>query len=100
MNWSGEPKVLRTPRTSIVNSWLWAVVALQTGLLACAVISVRHKLAESIVAMEMASLVGVLSIVLLAEGFGEPSWIDLALALALLSFPGALLFLAFFERWR
>jgi multisubunit Na+/H+ antiporter MnhF subunit len=83
-----------------VNPWLWAEIVLWTGLLACAVISLRGKLAESIVAMEMASLIGAIAIAMLSQGFGEPSWIDLALALALLSFPGGLLFLIFVERWR
>lgn len=83
-----------------MDPWLWAVVVLQAGLLACGMISIRGKLNEAVVAMEMASLVGAISIALLAQGYGDPSYMDLALALSLMSFAGALLFLTYFERWR
>jgi multisubunit Na+/H+ antiporter MnhF subunit len=83
-----------------VNPWLLSVIVLQSGLIICAWICVRGTLPESIVAMEMSSLIGVISIAMLAEAVGRPAWFDLAIALALVSVPGALLFLAFLERWR
>ncbi len=83
-----------------MNPWIAAVIVLQAGLIICGYVAVRGTLPESIVAMELGSLVGVIAIVMLAEAVGRPAWFDLALALALMSAPGALLFLAFMERWR
>ena len=83
-----------------VNPFLLAVVLLQLGLLVCVFICVYAKLLNGIVAMEMASAIAILSVALLAEAVGRPAWFDLALALALLSFPSGLVFLVFIERWQ
>jgi multisubunit Na+/H+ antiporter MnhF subunit len=82
-----------------VNIWLLAVALLQAGILLCGVVCVRSNLLRSVVAMEMASAIAVLSVVLLAEAVGRPAWFDLALALGLLSFPSSMVFLIFLERW-
>jgi multicomponent Na+:H+ antiporter subunit F len=83
-----------------VNAWLLAAILLQFGLLICGLVCLHCTLAESIVAMEMSSIIGVISIAILAEAVGRPAWFDLALALALLSLPSGLLFVVFMERWR
>ena len=40
-----------------------------------------------------------LVLLLLAQGFNKPTFSDLAIAFCLFSFPAALLFAHFFERW-
>jgi multisubunit Na+/H+ antiporter MnhF subunit len=90
----------RTATEIPVNAWLLAAIVLQLGLLICGFVCLRCELVESIVAMEMSSIIGVMSIAVLAEAVGRPAWFDLALALALLSLPAGLLFLVFLERWR
>jgi multicomponent Na+:H+ antiporter subunit F len=82
-----------------MNIWVLAVILFQAVIISCGFVAIRGKLLESIVAMEMASAVTVLSVALLAVGLGRPAWFDLALALALLSFPGGMVFLIFLERW-
>ncbi len=83
-----------------MNPWLLAVIALELGLVICTLVALRGTLPEGIVAMEVASCAGALAIAILAEAVGRPAWFDLALALALMSLPGALVFLTFVERWR
>lgn len=83
-----------------MNLWLLAVILLQLGLIICSLVALRGTLPEAIVAMEVSSVAGVLSIAILAEAVGRPAWFDLAIALALMSLPGALVFLTFMERWR
>ena len=83
-----------------MNLWILAVILLQLGLIICALVSLRGTLPESIVAMEVSSVIGVISIAVLAEAVGRPAWFDLAIALALMSLPGSLVFLTFMERWR
>jgi multicomponent Na+:H+ antiporter subunit F len=83
-----------------MNLFLIAFVLLQAGLLICGIICVYARLLNAMVAMEMASAITVLSVALLAEAVGRPAWFDLALALALLSFPSGLVFLVFIEKWQ
>jgi multisubunit Na+/H+ antiporter MnhF subunit len=67
-------------------------------MLPCGIFIVRASLMDRLVALEMASMVGVLVLMLFAQGFGQPSFFDLALASALLAFPGGLAFCRFLER--
>ncbi|MGH7905927.1 MAG: monovalent cation/H+ antiporter complex subunit F [Candidatus Binataceae bacterium] len=82
-----------------MNIWLLAAALLQAGLFICGFLCIRAKMLESVVAMEMASAITVISVALLAEGMGRPPWFDLAIALALLSFPSGMVILVFMERW-
>jgi multicomponent Na+:H+ antiporter subunit F len=81
-----------------MNFWLLGVIVLEIGLIICGAVCVFARLGESLVAMEMSSAIGVFSVVLLAEGMGRPAWYDLALALAILSFPSGLVFLVLLRR--
>jgi multicomponent Na+:H+ antiporter subunit F len=82
-----------------MNVWLLAVGLLQAGIFLCGVVCVRANLLRSVVAMEMASAIAVVSVALLAEAVGRPAWFDLAIALGLLSFPSGMVFLIFLEQW-
>jgi len=52
-----------------------------------------------LVGLESASMLMVLILLLLAEGYQRSFLFDLALMLALLSFGGGLVFVRFLERW-
>lgn len=54
---------------------------------------------QRLVALEMAGTLDVMVLLLLAQGFDQPVFYDLALVLALLSFAGGLVFVRFLERW-
>jgi multicomponent Na+:H+ antiporter subunit F len=82
-----------------MNEWfLAAIVLVLGGILPCLVVSVRASVMEGLVALEMAGVISVLVLLLLAEGFERQPFVDLALVLALLSFVGTLAFVRFMER--
>ncbi|MGH9688766.1 MAG: MrpF/PhaF family protein, partial [Candidatus Acidiferrales bacterium] len=54
---------------------------------------------DRVVALEFGSCIVTLELVLLSEGFHRPSFYDLPLALALLSFGGGMVFARFLQRW-
>ncbi len=82
-----------------MNAWLIAATALLPGLLACGWVAARAATMDRLVALELAGLLVPMVIVLLAEGYARPSLYDLALSVAILSFPGTLVFAHFLERW-
>lgn len=82
-----------------MNAWLIAATALLLALVPCGIVTVCGRTAERLVALELAGLLTTFIVVLLAEGTGRPSLYDLALALALLSFPSTMVFAHFLERW-
>lgn len=81
------------------NIWFAAAAALMIGLVPCLIVILRTGLMAAVVAMQLASTLGVLILLLLAQGYGRPSFADLSLTLAFLSLPSGLLFAHFFERW-
>jgi multisubunit Na+/H+ antiporter MnhF subunit len=54
---------------------------------------------DRLVGLELASVIVCLVLLLIAQGIHRPPFFDLALAAALLSFAGGLVFARFFERW-
>ena len=79
--------------------WYGAALALSLGLLACLWVMLRAPLSDALVAGQMASTLGCLALLSLAVGIGNPSFIDVALTLALLALPSGLLVAHVFERW-
>ena len=82
-----------------MNEWLIAAFALALGFCPCGAVAVLGRTMDRLVALEFAGIISSLLLVLLAEGFARPSLYDLALATALLSLPGGLVFTRFLERW-
>jgi multicomponent Na+:H+ antiporter subunit F len=82
-----------------VNEWLLAALALLAGLLPCAAVCLRGDPVNRLVGLELAGVLDTLVLLLLAEGFHRAVYFDLALALALLSFAGGMVFARFLERW-
>ncbi len=82
-----------------MNEWILAAIVLVLGgIVPCLVVSIRASVMEGLVALELAGVITVLVLLLLAEGFQRQPFVDLALTLALLSFVGALAFVRYMER--
>jgi multisubunit Na+/H+ antiporter MnhF subunit len=79
--------------------WLLPAAVLLMGVILCGIACFRGQPAERLVGLEMAGMIEVLLLVLLAEGFHRVPFYDIALALALLAFGGGLVFARFLERW-
>jgi multicomponent Na+:H+ antiporter subunit F len=82
-----------------VNVWLIAAIALIAGLLPCGYVCLRAYPADRLVAYELAGIVDVLILLLLAQAFDRDVFFDLSLGLAVLSLAGGLVFAHFMERW-
>lgn len=82
-----------------MSAWIIAFIALVPPLGVCTCHVLRGDTANRLVALELATAVGSLMLVLTSVGFDQPSFIDLALALSLLGLVGTLVFAQFLERW-
>jgi len=82
-----------------VTAWLLAAVALIVGLVPCAIVCYRGTPMERLVGLELAGTVDTLILLVLAEGYHQAIFFDLAVVLAVLSFAGGLVFARFMERW-
>jgi multicomponent Na+:H+ antiporter subunit F len=82
-----------------VNVWLIAVAVLLTGLVPCLWIAMRGTIMSAMAALELASTITTLALLMIAQGMRRDPFMDLALASAILSFAGALTFVRFLERW-
>jgi len=83
-----------------VNVWLMAATVLLAGLLPCGWVLLRARLLDALVAFELSSTLVTVVLVLLAEGFHRSSYFVVPLALAALSFVGALVFVRLLgDRW-
>jgi multicomponent Na+:H+ antiporter subunit F len=82
-----------------MNGWLIAAGAMLVCLIPCGIPCLRGDIADRLVALAATGLIAALILLLAAEGFHRQPFTDLALALALLSFSGGLVFARFLERW-
>jgi multicomponent Na+:H+ antiporter subunit F len=83
-----------------VNGWLWAATALVAMLVPLALLCMRLPAPEGVVAIEAAGIDAILALLLVAQGTGRQPFGDLALALAVVSFVGAIAYLRFVEAFR
>ncbi len=79
--------------------WLGAATALLLGLVPLGLVIIRRPLLEALVALELAGVINTLVLLVLAEAFDRPAFMDLALVLALLALAGGLVFARMVERW-
>jgi multicomponent Na+:H+ antiporter subunit F len=82
-----------------MDQWTVAAIALLLGLVPCGVVCLRGEPTERLVGLEMAGTLDALVLMLLAVAYHRSIYLDLALALALLTFAGGLVFARFLERW-
>lgn len=84
---------------SDMNPWMWAALALLMALIPTGIVCFRGAVEDRLVGLEFAGVIVTLEMVLLIEGFHRPSFYDLPLTLALLSFGGGMVFARFVQRW-
>lgn len=82
-----------------MSAWLIAALGLLPALIVAVVSAARGAPARRLVAIQFATSIAVLLLVVLDFAFDQPSSMDLALTLALLSLPGTLVLVLFQERW-
>jgi len=78
-----------------MNMFLIAAMAVSAALLPCAHMSLRGTPERRMVGLEMTGMIVVISLTLFTMGFGRMPFIDLPLALAIMSFGGGLVFARF-----
>jgi multisubunit Na+/H+ antiporter MnhF subunit len=81
-----------------VNFWLITAVVVSATLVPCADMCLRGSPERRLVGLEMTSLIVTIALVLFTIGFGRIPFIDLPLALAIMSFGGGLVFARFLEK--
>jgi multisubunit Na+/H+ antiporter MnhF subunit len=82
-----------------LNIWSVAALLLLLGLIPCGVEVLRGRTMPRLVALEMASCVTAMILLVLAQQSKEASFYDVAIAFAVLSWPAGLVFAHFLERW-
>ena len=83
-----------------MSVWLIATLGFMVALVPCASVVIRSAdRFDRLVALQLATVISVLALLTLAEGFERPSYADMSLMLALLAFPGTLAFALTLERW-
>ncbi len=83
-----------------MSVWLWIDIALLLGVVPCALLILySSEMGDWAVAAQMGGLIAVIALLVLAQAMRRPSFYDLAVALALLSYPVGLMFAHFIERW-
>ena len=78
-----------------MNLWLLAGAAVSTALLPCADMCLRGPVERRLAGMELAAFRVIFAMVLFTVGFGRLPFIDLPLALAIMSFGGTFVFVRF-----
>ena len=81
------------------NVSLTGAFLLMLGLIPCGIVAFTKSAASRLVGLEAGTVLVVLVMMLLGEGYHRSFLFDLALMLALLSFGGGLVFARFLERW-
>jgi multisubunit Na+/H+ antiporter MnhF subunit len=82
-----------------MNAWMIATTVLLTGIVPCVWVAMRGTIVSALAALELASTITTLALVMIAQGLRRDPFMDLALVSAILSFTGALCFVRFLERW-
>jgi multisubunit Na+/H+ antiporter MnhF subunit len=82
-----------------VNAFVIAAIGMLVAAVPCLIVISRGKTMEAVVAYEAISILAVLVLVLLAEGFRRSSEFELPVLLAVLLLGSGLVFARFLERW-
>jgi multisubunit Na+/H+ antiporter MnhF subunit len=82
-----------------MNMWLAAVILLLPPLAVPMVVAWRGDANNRLAAVQLAGTLAALILAVMTFAFDQPSFIDLALCLTLVSVPGTLIFTTFMERW-
>jgi multicomponent Na+:H+ antiporter subunit F len=81
-----------------MNEWLVAALVLIVLLVVCGAVAALTDLLSGLIALEVAGVVAITTLLVLAEAMRRESFVDLALVAGFLSLPGALMFVRVLER--
>ncbi|ATB29671.1 monovalent cation/H+ antiporter complex subunit F [Melittangium boletus] len=81
-----------------MTAWEWAASGLLVALMPCGVLCVRARTMDRLVGLQLATTLTTLLLLVLARVYQRAIYFDIALVLAVLSFPGGLLFVRLLER--
>ena len=81
-----------------MNAWLACAVVLLVCVVPCGWVVLRAQYMDALVALELATTLVTVALVLLAEGFHRSSYFVLGLTAAALGFVGNLVFVRFLDR--
>lgn len=82
-----------------VTVWTWATAGFIAALAVPVAAACRGPVAGRLAAVQLATSLTTWTLVLMTFAFDQSSFVDLALALAILSLPGTLAMALFLERW-
>lgn len=82
-----------------MTSWMLALLALLPAFAIPVALAVRGGTSGRLVAVQLATSLGALILLLMTFAFDQSSFVDLGLTAALLGLPGTLLMAMFLERW-
>lgn len=82
-----------------MNLWTVAGALVMVALIPCAMMCLRGTPERRLVGLEMTGIILTVAMVLFTVGFGRIPFIDLPLALAIMSFGSGLLFARFLGRY-
>jgi len=82
-----------------MTAWLIATIFLLPPFAAAALAGCRGGTGSRLAALQLASSLAGMALITMTFAFDEAAFIDLPLALALLSLPGMLIITVFLERW-
>jgi len=81
-----------------MNAWMISSIALLLTLVPCGWLALTSTVQKRLVALELTGILCTLELMLLTMAFNRPPMMDLAIALALLSFGAGMVFAHFLER--
>jgi multisubunit Na+/H+ antiporter MnhF subunit len=80
-----------------VNEWLLSAVVLVGAMLPCLGVAAFRSMGDAVVALNVTGVLTTAALLLIAEGFHQQAFADLALVMAIITFVGSLAFLHFME---
>jgi multicomponent Na+:H+ antiporter subunit F len=81
-----------------VSAWELAALGLLVALMPCGVLCARASTMDRLVALQIATNITALLLLVLSRVFQRAIYFDVALVVAVLSFPGSLIFVRLLER--
>ena len=82
-----------------MNLWLTVATIMLLAMIPCGWACLRGGYLERFAGLQMAQVLTVLVLLLLAEGYARDLYVDMALVLAVLSLASGLVYVRFLERW-
>ena len=82
-----------------MNVWYAAAAPILLCLIPCVIVAVRGTTVDALIALEVATAVTVVVLLLAEQGMQRQTFFDVSLALAVLALPSTLLFARFYRRW-